>query len=152
MQPTTNLMPGFVTIETAIALIKKDKREEATVDLQFLANNIPYMKVKQVYNIRLMKTITDKKTGQRKAVRNGSVYVTIATEYDRQILLKAISDAFEERTKIQLNVDNLGLNRVTSMVDEEAEMTDARPRGNYNSTIKAGDDISKPYEQVLQGV
>lgn len=146
MQPTNNLMPGFITVEDAVALIKKDKRDDATVDLQFLANNIPYMKVKQNYNIRLMKTVDGR------AVRNGSLYVTLYTEYDRQILLKAIQDAFEERTKIKLDIENIGINRVTSMIDEEQSITDARVRGNMGSTIKPGDDISQSYEQVLQGV
>lgn len=146
MQPNNNLMPGFITVEDAIALIKKDKRDDATVDLQFLANNIPYMKVKQNYNIRLMKTVNGR------AVRNGSVYVTLYTEYDRQILLKAIQDAFEERTKLKLDVENIGLSRVTTMVDEEKGVSDGRPRTNADSTVKAGDDISKSYEQVLQGV
>lgn len=146
MQPNNNLMPGFITVEDAIALIKKDKRDDATVDLQFLANNIPYMKVKQNYNIRLMKTVNGR------AVRNGSVYVTLYTEYDRQILLKAIQDAFEERTKLKLDVENIGLSRVTTMVDEEKGASDGRPRTNAESTVKAGDDISKSYEQVLQGV
>lgn len=147
MQPTTgSLNPGFVTIEDAIALIKKDKRDDATVDLAFLANNIPYMRKKQNYNIRLMKTVNGK------AVRNGSVYVTPMTDYDVQILMRAITDAFEERTRIKLDVENIGINKVTTMVDEEKQFTDGRIRPNTESNIKAGDDISTPYEQVLQGV
>lgn len=146
MQPNTKLSPGFITVEEAVALIKKDRRDDATVDLQFLANNIPYMQVKHNYNIRLMKTENGR------AIRNGSVYVTLFTEYDRQILLKAIQDAFEERTKLKLDVENIGINKVTSMIDEENHISDARVRPNAESQIKAGDDISNPYEQVLQGV
>lgn len=146
MQSDQNLLPGFISIEDAIALIKKDERDDATVDLQFLANNIPYMKVKQTYNIRLMKTIDGR------ATRTGTAYVIIHTEYDRQILLKAIREAFEARTNIQLNVENIGINHVTSMIDQEKQATDPRPRSNAESTVKVGDDISNPYEQTLQGV
>lgn len=146
MQPINNLPPGFIPVEDAIALIKRDTIEQPTVDLQFLANNIPYMKAKQTYNIRLMKADSN-----GRAVRNGSVYVILQTEYDRQILLKAIQDAFETRTKIKLNVENIGLKQVTTMVDE-AKGGQALPRYNGGSEVKAGTDISKPYAQTLQGV
>lgn len=146
MNPTNSYRPGFISVEDAIALIKADKRDDATVDLQFLANNLPYLRTKGIYNIRRMRT--DEKGH---AVRDGSSYVTIHTEYDRQILLKAIQDAFEERTKIHLNVENIGLNKVTTVVDEENNNTTGQPRMNESSDINKGDSI-KSYSQTVQGV
>lgn len=153
MSPKQDLPPGFIHVEEAIALIQKDTRENAVVDLQFLANNIPYMRVNGNYNIRLLKTVEDPVTHQHKVVRNGSVYVTLYSEYDKQVLLRAITDAFEERTKVKLDTKNIGINKVTSMVDEEKGANDARiVRPNQESTIKPGDNISESYEKVLQGV
>lgn len=151
MQNGQSLPPGFIPVEDAIALIQKDKREDAVVDLQFLVNNLPYLMKKHRYNIRLLKTVKDEKTGQRKTVRNGTVYVFLDTEYDVQILYKAIKEAYEERTKISLAEDVAGVNRVTSMIDEEKGMSE-RIRVNQDSETPVGTDISKPYEQVLQGV
>lgn len=149
MQNNPQLPPGFITVEDAIALIKKDRREEATVDLQFLVNNLPYLQAKHNYNIRLLKTVTDE-NGQRRVVRDGSVYVTLYTEYDKQILLRAITDAYKERTNIALSEDAVGVNKVTSLIDEEKQNLDARVRLNESSKTKVGDDISKPYEAVIE--
>lgn len=140
------LQPGFVTVEDAIAIIKKDTRKNATVDLRFLVNNIPYLKVKQNYNIRLMKT----ENGVHK--RDGEVYVTIHTEYDKQILLKAIADKYQESTGIKLDDGAIGINKVTSVIDQESQQMTGRPVVNPSSTTKLGEDISTPHTETLQGV
>lgn len=147
MQPANNtLPPGFITVEDAIALIKKDRRDNATVDLQFLANNLQYMRKKQNYNIRLMKTENGR------TVQNGCLYVTLQSDYDVQILARAITDAFEERTKIKLDIENAGLAAVSTTIDQEKNISVPTPRANEESSIKRGDDISNPYSQTLQGV
>lgn len=145
MERNSGLMPGFITVERAIELIKEDSRDKAVVDLQFLVNNIPYMKVKQNYNIRLLKT-----DDKGKVVRNGTVYVTILNEYDKQILLRAITDAYNERTGIMVNPATYGLNRVTTTVDQEAGHTTAIPRPNNESTVKPGEQIQSSPQQVIQ--
>lgn len=145
MQPNSQtLPPHFVTVEEAIRLIKADKRDDAKVDLQFLVNNIPYMKVKQNYNIRLMKTVNGR------AIRDGSVYVTIYTEYEKQILLHAIQEAYTDRTGIKFNEGEEGVNHVSTVVDQEQSRMDARPITTETGTA-AGENISKPYEQVING-
>lgn len=152
MQNSQPLPPGFVTIEDAIALIKADRRDNAVVDLQFLVNNLPYLRTKGHYNIRLLKTVEGEKSGGKKVVRNGSVNVFVATDYDKQILQRAIVDAFKERTTIELDVDNPGVNHITSTVDEEKGGT-AQVRPNMEASTKAGDTIlqNNP-QQILQGV
>lgn len=145
MEHSSGMMPGFITVERAIELIKEDTRENAVVDLQFLVNNIPYMKVKQNYNIRLLKTTAD-----GKVVRNGTVYVTIMNDYDKQVLLRAITDAYNERTGVLVNPLTYGLNRVTTTIDQEVGQTTGRPRPNEESTIKAGEQIQSTPQQVIQ--
>lgn len=152
MQNSQTLPPGFVAIEDAIVLIKADRRDKAVVDLQFLVNNLPYLRTKGHYNIRLLKTVEDEKTGGKKVVRNGSVNVFVATDYDKQILQRAIVDAFKERAGIEINVDNPGVNHITSTVDEEkGSMAQVRP--NLDASTKAGDAIlQRNPQQILQGV
>lgn len=153
MQNNQPLPPGFIPVEDAIALIRADKREDATVDLQFLVNNLPYLQTKHNYNIRRLKTVTDEKTGQRGTVRAGTSYVHIATDYDREILRRAIQEAFEARTSIKLREDATGVNKVSTMLDYESGNTMGKPRLDTSSVgAKEGDDISRPYEQVLNGV
>lgn len=147
MQPNGGLNPGFITVEDAVKLIKADKRDKATVDLQFLVNNIPYLKEKHNYNIRLLES--DEKGY---AHYTGEVFVNLTTRYDKELLLKTIVDAYTERTGVALNADTLGINKVTSMVDEEQGALDGRPRFNPDSKIKVKDDISQPYTQVLENV
>lgn len=148
MQDNNSLRPGFISVQKAIELIQEDTREKAAVDLKFLINNIPYMKVKQNYNIRLLKTAKD-----GKVERNGSVYVTLMTEYDKQILLKAIQDAYNERTGILVDPAAYGLNRVTTTIDQEAGNTTGVPRANNESDIKLKDPIAdNTQQQVMQGV
>lgn len=147
MEQNPRLMPGFVTVDKAIELVKADTRDRAVVDLQFLVNNIPYMKVGRNYNIRLLKTVDGK------VVRDGTVYVQIANDYDKQILLRAITDAYNERTGILVSEKSAGVNRITTMVDEESQQVTGTPRENLNSTMKAGDAIiSNPNTIVQQGV
>lgn len=147
MQESNNLNPGFITVEDAVRLIREDKADDARVDLQFLTNNIPYLKVKQTFNIRLMKTLPD-----GRAVRAGSRYVTVGTGYDKEVLKKTILDAFAARTGVALNPDTYGINRITTSIDQESQNMAGMPRVNTESTTKFNEDISKSYEQVLQGV
>ena len=149
MQNNQPLPSGFITVEDAIALIQKDRRDDATVDLQFLVNNIPYLQTKRTYGIRLMKTVEDEKTKRRKAVRAGTSYVTLQTDYDKQVLLRAITDAYKERTNIALSEDSFGVNHVTTMIDQETGTTSGQPRVTTAQLTKAGDDISRPYEKVI---
>ena len=150
MQNNPQLPPGFITVDEAIALIKKDKRDNAVVDLKFLVDNIPYLQKRHNYNIRLLKTVKDEATGQNKTVRNGTVYVPLATEYDAQILLHAITDAYRERTNIAISEDALGVNCVTTMIDEQKSISDVRPRINEEAGTQIGTDISRPYEQIVE--
>lgn len=144
MQPT-QLRPHFVTIEDAIKLIQSDKRNDAKVDLQFLVNNIPHLEPKHTYNIRKLKTVDGK------VIRDGAVYVTVETEYDRQILLKAIQDAYTERTNIKFNPDGLGVNYVSSVVDQEANQMSAQPRAGAAPVLQQNEVIKENVDQVLQG-
>lgn len=147
MEQQRRLANGFITVEEAIELIKQDTRDKAVVDLQFLTNNIPFLKVKQNYNIRLLKTLDD-----GRVVYNGERYVTIMSNYEKEILKKAILDAFAVSTGKQLDADNYGINRITTVVEGEGQTVQnvGRPQVNTTSTVKVGDDISNSYTRVVE--
>lgn len=148
MQPNMPQGNDFITVEEAIKLIQSDTREDAKVDLQFMVNNIPYLKPKQLFNIRLLKTTED-----GKVVRNGTLYVRIMSKYDKEVMLRALQDAYNARTGILVDPDSYGLNRVSTTIDEEKGKTTAQPRGNTESKIGFRDQIGDNNEQqVLQGV
>lgn len=144
MQPTQQ-RPGFISVEEAIKLIQSDKRDDAKVDLQFLVSNIPYAEVKHTYNIRKLKTVDGK------VIRDGSVYVMLETEYERQILLKAIQDAYTERTNIRFNPDGMGVNYVSSVVDQETNQMSAQPRAGAAPVLQKDEIIKESIDQVIQG-
>lgn len=140
------LRPGFITIDDAIRLIKEDKRDDAKVDLQFLVNNLPYLKAKHIYNIRKLKTVDGK------VVRDGTLYVTIHSEYDRQILLKAIQEAYTERTKIQFNADEPEVSYVSTIVDQEASRMMGTPTiVSSDAVLQRNEVIKEGASQVIQG-
>ena len=146
MQPNRQqLNPGFVTIEDAIKLIQSDKRNDAKVDLQFLVNNIPYMRVKGVYNIRKLKTVNNK------VERDGEVYVTLYTQYDLEILKRAIQDAYSARTGIQFNPESVGVNYVSSVIDQEKNQMSGRPQTGGDPVLQPNEIIKEGASQVIQG-
>lgn len=101
MQPQNGqLSPGFITIDEAVKLIKKDTRKNATVDLAWMANNIDYINEFKNFQIPLMKS--DEKGYAHK---NGRVYVFVANSYDKEILKHAIRVAYKTRTGVEANVD-----------------------------------------------
>lgn len=146
MQPANRqLNPGFVTIEDAIKLIQSDRRDDAKVDLQFLVNNIPYMRVKGVYNIRKLKTTNGK------VERDGEVFVMLYTQYDLEILKRAIQDAYSQRTGIQFNNDAVGVNYVSSVVDQEKNLMSGRPQQTTDAVLQPNEIIKEGINQVIQG-
>lgn len=165
MQNSQSLPHGFIPVEEAIALIKADRRDNATVDLQFLVNNLPHLRKGGHYNIRRLRTRTPEEIERLKkeaaithrpiktTERLPAVHVYLETEYDVQILLKAIRDAYKERTSITLREDVGGVNKVSTLIDEENHVTDAMPRVGVTTNGAKEDDIipAKGYTQVVEG-
>lgn len=127
---------GFITIQQAIALIESDTRKDPVVDTQFLLNNIPYLKLGQNYNIKLL---TRDDNGN--IVENGNKYVQILSERDLVNLREAISDHYKNVTGRVVDSNSIGLRRMTTVSDDEKNPT-ARNMVNEESKIKYGDELS----------
>lgn len=152
MQPQNGqLSKGFIPVEQAIALIKKDERDEAAVDLSYMANNINYIQEGKNFRIPLARNATEEDIksfmarfpGRRPSpiVIVGSVYVYIATAYEKEILRQAIREAFKERTNREIAAEGKVYNKTT--VQDDEHNTGARLMKNPNPTTKAGDDLGR---------
>lgn len=137
MQPQNGqLSKGFIPVEQAIALIRKDTRDDATVDLDFMVKNIHYIQDNKNFRIPLMKSDEHKI-----AHRVGSVYVYIQTAYEKEALKQTIREMFKERTNRDINPNGRTYNKTT--VQDDEHNSGARIMANPNPTTKEGDDLGR---------
>lgn len=139
--PTANLPKGFISVDDAIKLIHADKRDNATVDMRFLVNNILYIEKAHNFTIKLMKT-ENPGTPQMQHIENGQVWVQVNSDFEKFALRKAIEDHYKDATGRALKSDELGLRSVTAAVDEQKNV-DGRPMINTDSKIKYADAIKE---------
>lgn len=152
MQTNIPTGPDFISAEELVKLIQSDKPDDAKVDIQFMVNNMPYLRVNQLFNVRLLKT-----TPEGKVVRDGTLYARIMNPYDKEIVLQALRTVYQERTGILVNPAELGINKVTTAIDEEKGKTTAQPQFNPESSVTTGEKLGGTLneindQKVLQGV
>lgn len=111
-----NLPKDFITFEETLKLIESDTRTNPVVDTRFLVNNIPYIREKGNYNIKLVKY-----DDSGKVVDAGHRYVYLKNEYQAVALKQAIVDHYEKVSKkhTKLNYDEIGVGSVTNTIDED---------------------------------
>lgn len=145
MQNQYALPPGFISIEDAIKLIKKDTAKEATVDLKFLRNSFEWIQEKHNLTIPLLKT----ENGRVKQV--GYTFVHVADKLQLELLKDAIRTAWRERTKKEL--DETPVRHITTARGGEAGTSaSGKPEVNMMGRAKVGDDIpAHTISQTLTG-
>lgn len=124
---------GFITIDEAIALINKDSRDNATVDIKWMMENILSVEKKHNFNIPLLKH----ENGVLK--ENGHVYVYVDDDVDKSNLRKAIQGHYEEMSGQRINVGAIGLRKTSTMVGKGN--LNGVPMHNGESTITYGSEI-----------
>lgn len=142
------LAPGFIRVEEAIKLINDFTREKPTVDINFLIDRIELIQEK--HNLRIPmppKTVVDD-MGKRTRTADPSVNVTVRTLLEQEQLRDAIKKKYQEITGKTLNLEELGLRRTTTTVDDRSNLT-GRPMVNDSSEIKLGDTINSGSRQTL---
>lgn len=129
-----NLAPGFTDISEAIELIKRDTRANPVVDMDYLISRKKW--IETAHNFRIPKVRRLKKeeiyrTKRGKMVEYehiGDVNVYIATNFDKELLLKTINDKYKELVGHEYRELTT---RSTSTVADDAQGRDAvRPRAN----------------------
>lgn len=128
----TNLPHGFVSVEEAIKLIESDTRKEPVVDVLFMVNNLPYLRVNGNFNIKLL----TKKDG--KIVDNGSRFVQIESDFQRITLEHALTEHYKQATGKEIDPGQIGLSSITAAYDDNGGST-VQPRLNDKPMTKFGD-------------
>lgn len=129
-----NLSPGFVSTDEAVELIKSDTREHPVVDMDYLISRkkwietghnfriplVRQLKPGEVYRSKRGKLIDYETTGER------NVY--IATDFEKQLLLKTINDKYYEL--VGREYKELGVKGISTVADDASGNMAVRPRAN----------------------
>lgn len=128
-----NLPNGFISVEGAIALIQKDTRTNATVDVAFLVKNIPWLEKNRNFTIKLLRHENGK------IVENGIKYVAIENDYQKEMLKHAIVQHYKDLSGRDIDPETIGVRRITTAVEDDNP--NGRPRVNRTSKTNIGDTI-----------
>lgn len=128
-----NLPTGFLSVEEAIALIQKDSRKNATVDVAFLVKNIPWLERNRNFTIKLLRH------DNGKLVDNGIKYVAIENDYQKEMLKHAIVQHYKDQSGREIDPDTIGVRRITTAIEDDNPQ--GRPRVNKTSKTNIGDTI-----------
>ena len=143
MSPT-NLAPGFISIDDAVALIKSDTRSNPVVDMDYIVSRINWIEVNhnfRIPKIRRLKPEDVYRTKRGKIVEYqhiGDANVAILTSFDKELLKKTIRDKYRELVGHEYEEK---ITRGVSTVADDAEGKQAvQPRAN-KPIAKEGDSI-----------
>lgn len=130
----SNLAPGFIDIDSAVELIKSDTRQNPVVDMDYLITRKKWIETAHNFRIpkvRRLKPEEIYRSRRGKPVEyeiTGEVNVYIATNFQKELLLKTINDKYKELVGHEYRELST---RATSTVADDAQGRDAvRPRPN----------------------
>lgn len=130
-----DLPRGFSTVADAIALIGQHTQKEPTVDMLFLVDNS--FRIREKKNFRIARV---KRNEKGKIERLDSMNVEVKTKLQQEELKEAIRQKFAEITGRSLNINEVGLKRLTTAVTDEGNSL-GHLQPNATSNIKLGDPI-----------
>lgn len=150
MQPTT-LAPGFVSIDDAVALIKSDTREKPVVDMDYLVSKIVWIEVNHNFRIPKVRRLSADevyRTKRGKVIEyenTGNVYVSINTNFEKELLKKTILDKYREL--VGREYKEAGVRAVSTVADDAQGRAAVQPRVNKpiakeGSTIGEGTTVT----------
>lgn len=133
MQPTT-LAPGFVSIDDAVALIKSDTRDNPVVDMDYLVSKIVWIEVNHNFRIPKVRRLSSDevyRTKRGKVVEyenTGDVYVSINTNFEKELLKKTILDKYRELVGHEYK--EAGVRAMSTVADDAQGRAAVQPRAN----------------------
>lgn len=150
MQPTT-LAPGFVSVDDAVALIKSDTREKPVVDMDYLVSKIVWIEVNHNFRIPKVRRLSADevyRTKRGKVIEyenTGNVYVSINTNFEKELLKKTILDKYREL--VGREYKEAGVRAVSTVADDAQGRAAVQPRVNKpiakeGSTIGEGTTVT----------
>ena len=134
MNPTKQLSPGFVEIDKAVELINSDTRENPVVDMDYLIGHTVWIETNhnfRIPKIRRLKPNEIRKTKRGKIVEYeniGDVYVSIDTNYQKELLKKTIYDKYRELVGHEYK--EAGVRARSTVADDAQGKAAVQPRAN----------------------
>lgn len=130
----------IINVDEAIKIIEADTRKNATVDIQFLVNNVPAMREGRLFNIKLKKHVNGK------VVDNGNKFAAVETEWDRSRLTHTIMEHHKDVLGIEIDPKTIGVKSMTTSKDEDVDPTgqfrkDNNPMTKFGETTEGGDRV-----------
>lgn len=108
------MVEEFISIDDAIRLIDKDTRKDPVVDVDYMVNASPYIRVNGNFTIKLLTRAAD-----GRIVENGVKFVQIASEWDKSRLKHAIFEHYKNATGKEIIEESIGLKSLTTTIDED---------------------------------
>lgn len=134
MNPTKQLSPNFVEIDKAVELIKSDTRENPVVDMDYLICHTVWIETNhnfRIPKIRRLKPNEIRKTKRGKIIEYeniGDVYVSIDTNYQKELLKKTIYDKYRELVGHEYK--EAGVRARSTVADDAQGKAAVQPRAN----------------------
>lgn len=135
MQPSTSqLSPGFVTVDEACRLIKSDNRENPVVDMDYLIAHIIWIETNHNFRIPKIRRLNPEEVRRTKRgaiieyENIGDVYVYLATNFEKELLKKTILDKFKELVGHEYK--EIGVKARSTVADDAQGREAVRPRNN----------------------
>lgn len=142
-----NLVPGFVTVDQAMELIKSDTRENPVVDMDYLVSRLKWVETSHNFRIPKIRRLSPEevhRTKRGKVVEYeniGNVYIYIATNFEKELVRKTILDKFRELVGHEYKEQTI---KARSTVADDAQGKAAvQPRNNIKPIAKEGTIIGE---------
>lgn len=142
------LPKDFIDINEAVALINSDKRDDAKVNTQWMAEHIDHIEEYRNFRIPLVRFATESEIekkmrmypGRRPSylVDIGSKWVHINTSYEKELLKETIRKHFRDTSGRDFIKSNT--RGVSTVMDEETGSNE-RPRRTKKTIAKEGETI-----------
>lgn len=147
MNPTNiQLPPGFTTVNKACELIESDTRENPVVDMDYLVGHLSWIETNHNFRIPKIRQLKPEEVyrnrrGILKEYENiGDVYVSIETNYQKELLKKTILDKFKQLVGHEYK--EVGVRARSTVADDAQGKAAVQPRVNTKPIAKEGTVIS----------
>lgn len=134
MQKNNDLAPGFLSVDDAVKLIQSDTRENPVVDMDYLVSRLKWVETAhnfRIPKIRRLKPEEVYRTKRGKVVEyetTGSVYIYIATNFEKEFVRKAILDKFRELVGHEYKEQ--AIRAMSTVADDAQGKAAVQPRAN----------------------
>lgn len=145
MQPNTQLPKDFISVDEACELIKSDSRANPVVDVDWMILKTIWIETGRNFRIPKIRRLKEDevyKTRRGKIVdyeETGSVYVYVATNFEKELLKKTIYDKYRELTGHDYK--ERGVRGISTVADDAEGRQAVQPRVNRNPIAKEGASI-----------